>query len=87
MAILILGWIICPIIAGIVAGKKNRSGVGWVLLTLLLSPLLLLVLLVLDPIHSRESEKKCPFCAEWVKAEATVCKNCGKEMPAVAKQV
>jgi hypothetical protein len=23
---------------------------------------------------------KCPFCAEWVKAEARVCKHCGKDI-------
>lgn len=27
-----------------------------------------------------ENLAKCPYCAEWIKAEAKVCKHCGKEV-------
>jgi hypothetical protein len=30
---------------------------------------------------SAVGKKKCPFCAEWIKREAKVCKECHKEQP------
>lgn len=39
-------WIIVSIIIGILASNKNRSGFGWFILSLLISPLLSAIILM-----------------------------------------
>lgn len=38
-----------------------------------------------DPAPSADTQK-CPFCAELVKAEAKVCKHCGRDLPAASRK-
>ena len=83
-------WLFFSIIAGIIAGNKGRSGFGFFLLAALLSPLIGIIAALIasenkDAVESKKinsgENKKCPFCAELVKAEAKICKHCGKEFP------
>ena len=83
-----------------VAGQKNRSQVNWFFLGFFLS-LLALIALAAIPSLSKQAERKdvnssqqegcsnlnfkCPFCAEFVKAEATICRFCQRELPPVAQ--
>jgi hypothetical protein len=88
------GWFLLAVVIGIGASGRGRSGFGWFLLSLLLSPLIGFVLLVLlPPLNGQQSTApspqthvKCPDCAELVLAEARVCKHCGAKLVPIAEQ-
>ena len=76
----ILGWIFLSVLVGSFASLKKRSGVGWFFLSLIISPLIgFLILLVAG--QPADTLKKCPRCAEEVKAEALICRYCNYEFP------
>ena len=86
-----LFWIILSIACMYYAkGKGRKDAWAFFFLSILLSPLIGFIIALIvkpnyknieeDSIMSGES-KKCPFCAELIKTEATVCRYCGKNLP------
>ena len=47
----------------------------------LLGPLAFLMFFV-SGVASSDVRKKVPYCAEWIRAEASVCKHCGRDVDA-----
>lgn len=87
MTFVVVMWLLLSICAGMVARNKGRSFFGFFLLSLLLSPLIGIIFALvmsknqkkLDETALQHGHKKCPKCAEIIKAEAVVCKHCGNE--------
>lgn len=86
-------WLIFAIICGIFAAQRGRSGFGYFLLSMIISPLLCFLLIaVLGPKHpaqeiirpTSETHVKCPDCAEFVLKEAKKCKHCGANLIPIA---
>ena len=72
----IILWIGLSIFIGWFASSKKRSGVGWFFLSLIISPLISFIILLVIGLPQGQL-KKCPKCAEDVKAEAQICRLCG----------
>ena len=88
MEIMVL-YVVLSICVGIWAENRGRSGFGYCGLSLLLSPFLGFIIVAVIGKHQPGLEKaalrsgkmqKCYYCAELIRADATICKHCGNKV-------
>lgn len=84
-------WLALSIAVAVHASKRGRSGFGWFLFSVILSPLIGFVFLMLVPKVGTaslpldelgqpitpETHVRCPDCRELVRKDARKCKHCG----------
>lgn len=87
-----IAWFALSLVAGAIAGNKGRSGFGFFVLSILLSPLVgILAAFAASPDHEKIKKntiedgegRTCPYCDEIIKPAAKVCKHCGRDVPSI----
>lgn len=73
---LILWIILCALVATL-AERKGHKGIGYLLLSVFLSPIIGFIVVVCI---SNKTVKECPYCKKKIDLNATVCSYCGKEL-------
>lgn len=85
------------ILVGYAASRKGRSGIGFFFLSFFVSFLIAAIIVAIlqptDEVKSKVvlagtgkviSSVQCPFCKEQIRADANVCKHCGRDVePAI----
>jgi len=87
-ALIILTWLVFAVVTAGIANSKGSSGLGWFLLALIFGPIALLAVAVKSSeikVHHLET-RACPHCAEEIKAEAKVCRFCGRDVPPIGSE-
>lgn len=83
--VFIIIWICLGIVGASIASGKGNSGCGGFILGALLGPIGLLIAFFSSDDEEEKRKrmgdtKKCPYCAEYVKQDAIICKHCGRKI-------
>jgi hypothetical protein len=92
--LILLQCVVCAFFCSYVAKEKGKNGESWFIIGLLFGIIALIALIAIPSqsikadtigINQHAGGRTCPFCAEWVKREAIVCRYCNRELPAYQK--
>lgn len=78
---MLFGWALFGALIGIAAAQRKGFHIAiGIIGGLMLGPLAFLMFLT-SGVVGGDTTRKCPHCAEFVKADAKVCKHCHRDLP------
>lgn len=90
----LLFFAVIGVIPAVIANRKGKDFFPWWIYGTLLFPIALIHAIAAKTYHrgielhqASEGMRKCPQCAEMVKAEAKICRYCQRDLPAVESPV
>ncbi|MFN7609578.1 MAG: zinc ribbon domain-containing protein [bacterium] len=78
-------WIAIGFVGALIAKNKGNSSCLGMIISLILGPIGLLIVFFLPDnewgkLKRSGHTKQCPYCAEYVRPDAQVCKHCGRDI-------
>ncbi len=75
-------WLLLAVAVGVLASNRGRNGFGWFLFSMLLSPLLGVIFLLVSKDLKKDDGVRvpCPACSEKVLITASICPHCRSEI-------
>ena len=72
--------LVAAVAAAVIADRKGRSWLFWGILCAFF-PILIVLIFLLPPKLRSGVTKRCPYCDEVIRHDASLCKHCGRELP------